>query len=85
MSSTTQRVEALERMTLDLQAQVVGMRSALHAIVESHPNHAELEQLLNSHKFRLESMLGASIAPDSSVSASLAMLDELLDTLRKRC
>ncbi|HBZ96098.1 hypothetical protein [Pseudomonas sp. UBA7530] len=75
MSDLEQRVEVLEKLLLNLQAQTVGMRNALHAIIETRHNPAALDAMLADYKLKLEATLGASIASDSAIEEALALLD----------
>lgn len=77
------RIEVLERLLLDLNAQVVCMRSVLHALIETHHDHAALDTVLAEQKLKLEATLVASVAPDEQIASCLGLLDSLRRTAQK--
>ena len=77
-----QRVEALEKLLLDLNAQVGAMRSVLHALIATHPDQSALDAVLADQKLKLEATLVASVASDDQIASCIGLLDSLRNTAR---
>lgn len=78
-----QRVEVLEKLLLHLQAQVVGMRNVLHAVIETRHDPAALDALLADYKLKLEATLGASVASDQNIETALELIAAMRSTAQK--
>lgn len=78
-----QRVEVLEKLLLHLQAQVVGMRNVLHAVIETRRDPAALDALLADYRLKLEATLGASVASDQNIETALELIAAMRSTAQK--
>jgi len=80
---TREEYQVLVDLLLRTQAEVTGIRSALHAIIGAYPDKQELAFRLSDQLLRMEAVMGSSAAPDTAIESTTSLLRELIQIAQR--
>jgi len=80
---SAEEFEQLMSMLLNMQSQITGLTTTVRALIESHPDRESVDRILARQHLRLEAVLGASTAPDPTISTILSLLDDMRTIARR--
>jgi hypothetical protein len=80
---TREEYQELVDLLLRTQAEVSGIRTALHSIISSYPDKQELAFRLSDQLLRMEAVMGSSIAPDVAIESTASLLRELIQIAQR--